>query len=825
MRAGQLCRSTISVVVLGAVLAIFSGKVSAENFIVKDGKPMAEIIVPSEPRRSVAFAAEELQTYIKKISGAELPIYPPFAVDNGKGEGLAQQYPPDLKRMPMKIYVGNSYHTDRLGVTDDGLEWGAYRIKSGKDWLALVGKDTNFTPMGIWGRSRGHMNRGAKEEWQEAIGDHHWSNPMRKIWINYSRDLDMWAYDQKGTVYAVYGFLRRLGVRWYMPGDLGEIIPDMKTIELPQINDTVIPDVKIRDLNWAKFAFTSPAAQDQVLWAMRLGANLPYSYRGAHGQAKVTGPEENHEKHPEWYALYNGKRDVESRTPNPCLSSESLFQEQLKYIRFVFDMFDVPALCVAPTDGFTTICQCDKCKGRDTPERGRQGLLSDYVWGYVNRIAGEVYKTHPDKLIMGCAYSTYWLPPKNIDTLSPNIAVHVVNARRRYDIPEDELRVRREAVRKWAELTNGKVINYMNHGGGKNAPHLFAEDLKALKGSLMGEEMYGPYHRGILADPGFTHLPFYVSARLWWDTDLNVDKMLDEYYQKYYGPAADEMEAFIDFYERAQKKMRGINAAPAIRKALDLFAEAEARVDPESVYGQRIALFSEGLEPHRKWYETIKDGRKDPPVFHLADVPGEIEVDGKLDEDFWQELPGELKELTTGDNVEHPTEFKIGIKDNNLYFGVKCMDEPGDPVNAAGVDRNDDGALWHGDVVELLLEPPGHSYYQIAVNPDAMICDLDRSRGVFFKWDAETDVATDINAEEGFWTIEARVPFTASEQDPLHEIIGPSPSTEKAWYFNICRQRLRDEGREMSAFAPNPSGEKGFHNILRFGKLVPEGGM
>jgi hypothetical protein len=102
-----------------------------------------------------------------------------------------------------------------------------------------------------------------------------------------------------------------------------------------------------------------------------------------------------------------------------------------------------------------------------------------------------------------------------------------------------------------------------------------------------------------------------------------------------------------------------------------------------------------------------------------------------------------------------------------------------------------------------------------------MICDLDRSRGIFFNWSAEAEVATEVNQEKGYWTIEARVPFTSSEQDPLHEIIGPAPSKDQPWYFNICRQRPRDDGRDMSAFAPNPSGERGFHNILRFGKLVP----
>ncbi|MBK8095368.1 MAG: hypothetical protein IPK32_26205 [Verrucomicrobiaceae bacterium] len=33
-------------------------------------------------------------------------------------------------------------------------------------------------------------------------------------------------------------------------------------------------------------------------------------------------------------------------------------------------------------------------KGKDSPERIERGLLSDYVWEFVNRVAKEIGKTH-----------------------------------------------------------------------------------------------------------------------------------------------------------------------------------------------------------------------------------------------------------------------------------------------------------------------------------------------------------------------------------------------------------------------------------------------
>ena len=48
--------------------------VVAETCIVKDGQPRAQIVIAENPSRSTRLAAQELQTYIEKISGARLAI-------------------------------------------------------------------------------------------------------------------------------------------------------------------------------------------------------------------------------------------------------------------------------------------------------------------------------------------------------------------------------------------------------------------------------------------------------------------------------------------------------------------------------------------------------------------------------------------------------------------------------------------------------------------------------------------------------------------------------------------------------------------------------
>ena len=163
--------------------------------LVDEGKSCADIVISDRPTRAVKLAAGELQTYIEKISGAKL------AITNAPGADV-----------PAHIYVGRSAHTDKLNITDDGLKCGAFRMVSGKDYLVLLGHDKDFTLSEY--ADRQYPDPQALKAWDERTGEH-WVNPAPN-WTGYSPIIDMWELDERGTLNAVYEFLRSLGVRWYM---------------------------------------------------------------------------------------------------------------------------------------------------------------------------------------------------------------------------------------------------------------------------------------------------------------------------------------------------------------------------------------------------------------------------------------------------------------------------------------------------------------------------------------------------------------------------------------------------------------------------------
>jgi hypothetical protein len=140
------------------------------TFIVKDGKPNAQIVISADDRpRMATLAALELQLGIQKISGARLPIVTT----------------PDAN-IPVKIYVGKSYEATKRGVTNKGLKYGAFRIASGKNWLALVGNDSDFVPTKLTTFKRN--DKGPAKEWKKITAgktDGAWGQAGRNQYKHY----------------------------------------------------------------------------------------------------------------------------------------------------------------------------------------------------------------------------------------------------------------------------------------------------------------------------------------------------------------------------------------------------------------------------------------------------------------------------------------------------------------------------------------------------------------------------------------------------------------------------------------------------------------
>ncbi len=797
---------------LGCLLSLGCGLVQAETFLVEAGVPRAEIVIAEAPARMTKLAAQELQTYIEKISGATLPI-----VTEPTGKAA-------------RIYVGVSRHTEALGLKTEGLKHGAYRMASGTGWLALLGPDKDYERKEPWPANQ--------DEWDALTPGEYYGYPYASRFAD-PIALDINLRDDGGTFNAVCDYLRELGVRWYFPGELGEIVQKRTDIPLLAVDRTASPDFGYRMPSY--WYLHTQGNDDVILWTLRLGGFAGQELHGTtqlcHGLKYLTMRTETKEAHPDWYALWNGKRAVEhSYSGAPCLSSEGFFVRTLKFARWLFDSRDEPIYSLDLPDGAGRPCQCPLCAGKDTLERGWSGAMSDYVFDFVNRAATELYKTHPDRKVSALAYSSYTLPPQKIERLSPNLVLWLCQWRSSFSDPAiraRELDLRRD----WLKVLSsgeGYIYEYYLHNCERYGyaglpvyfPRLIAEDLRSLKGISNGELQEVYLHRSPAEFSwhplAVTHLNLYVTLRLLWDVDQDVDAMLEEFYTLFYGPAAAPMKAFIEYSEKAWPTMRMDIAS--MDSALELLSTALAAAAPDSVYGQRVALVTAYLELLHERREKLLTYRQDAPVVRIGERSGEdLTIDGHLEESFWTNLTSYvLQEVETGKPAEVKTSFRAAWNTANrsLVIGIRC-EEPDMKSLVANATQNGDPALFNEDAIELLIETPFHTFYQIVINSSGFVMDLDRKSGLDSVWSSEAELATFKGPD--FWSLEIRIP-TADHMgggfDPLKLVNGAKPTAVEPWYVNVCRNRPREGQMELSAFSP--TGKRRFGDPAKFARLLVE---
>lgn len=803
--------------------------------IVKDGQGRAEIVIAAENRsRMTTLAALELRKYVELISGAQLPIV--TAPTDG---------------VPVKIFVGESPATEKLGITAKGMEYGAYRMVSGPDWLVLIGKDFDMDPAAHkLPLSRGAVPKAAAE-WAEAVKKSgltttSWGYPFagafKAYWApgtfdtilneQYGEDAaalwtsggntvkGFWEQDGSGSMNAVHALLKQLGVRHYMPGELGRILPKMATISVGPIDESSKPDFAAR--TWRHNSYGRFSLED-VLWPRRLGMNSIYERSSptvlSHWLVHVHQTDEMKAAHPEYYALIGGKRDTEHRGyGTACFSSEGLVKEAANFARFLFDECNIRVVSLWPGDGLR-VCECDLCKGKNA---------SELVWGFTDKVAREVYKTHPDKFVMGGAYTIYSEPPDSIEKFSPNVIVSISNSGRlRMNDPEHWADYEAR-TRKWASkvepgnLLRGENNRYHIWGvedGARGLPISYpaihplsvARDIKFLKtmGSY-GEDGEQAQLAGYWKHMPLEHITLYPQSQLLWDADQDVNQILDEYCNNFYGPAAKQMREAIDFAEKnlaLQDESRGrgrgnpmnVTMATAVRFR-DLLDKAMAAAG-DTVYGQRIQAIIDSLQPRdemiakfkAKETETAQARAKAPLATGVKGADLSAAPDHKL-------LKNSATELTAD------TTFKVGWDQNALLLDIVCK-EPNMQKLLASQD------VHSGDYLAISIETQNHSYYHIEVNPDGVLVEGDPAGG----WKSLTDLKTEKGPD--FWRVQMRIPVVGTdeaESDPYHRMAGSMPTAEAPWYFNVGRARMAGETREVAAFSPTGGT---WRQPLKFGRL------
>ncbi len=498
--------------------------------LVADGQPCAVIVIsqaavqslptlddekadPRVPADKIAWAAHDLQVYLEKMSGAEVPIV-----------GDDQPTPAGTT-----ILVGRSSLTTAFdaeipaGVTNLREEEG-YAILTDDTTLVLAGNDQ---------------------------GPYH------------------------GTEYAVSFFLYSLGVRWYLPGEFGEVIPDHSTITVAPTREISRPDFKMR--NWWTSWFAKDLCGIETRWKIHNGMNVDkiVSWPDDSSVRSVLPPEEEKDN-PDFAEIFAQDAAGRPYPHMPNLSSEQSVQYAAEVIKARFREHPDPN-CDGPTKWGSTSWGIGADDGlpRDfsagTEERhmnfqsmmGRfndpTGMSTTEEWmDWVQRVAAEVYKEFPDHIITTNGYANRDTPPIG---LNPDPKIWIMFAAifsdtyHAYDNPRSWMTLRQyNMLKDWASMyDNIYMYNYLYYNlAGCGAPPIpvarrHIHEMPMLK--KLGLAGFADEGRTVAGEAGV--FPTYVRARLMWDADQDAQALMTEFFADWYGPAAVPAQAFWDAMESA----------------------------------------------------------------------------------------------------------------------------------------------------------------------------------------------------------------------------------------------------------------------------------
>ncbi|MDP6358274.1 MAG: hypothetical protein QF473_24360, partial [Planctomycetota bacterium] len=149
----------------------------------------------------------------------------------------------------------------------------------------------------------------------------------------------------EATSYAIYEILDRLGCRWYMPSELGHVIPKMETIRLPEMDVSQIPVTVKRGIWYCGRDYTR---------RNRLGGIYHFAAHGLEGW--ITDQERK--DHPDWNAEIRGKRAY-AKHGRICWGNPEVAKAVAENISKRLKRYYSSCMTISPGDGMT-FCQCAK---------------------------------------------------------------------------------------------------------------------------------------------------------------------------------------------------------------------------------------------------------------------------------------------------------------------------------------------------------------------------------------------------------------------------------------------------------------------------------
>ena len=414
------------------------------------------------------------------------------------------------------------------------------------------------------------------------------------------RNLCLYGAGEKGTLYAVYAYLEKIGYRCYTPTDL--VIPDIFGTEVPVCNEVSNPAFAYREVSYyypnhsqlyADWHHLHTEADRDRLFGMFV-----------HTFKDLIPPARYFDAHPEWFSLNNGRR---SRDGQLCLSNPAVLEELC--CRLADTMATAPekmVWSVSNNDNYNA-CQCPECLHMDSLYGGPTGTLLHFV--------NQVARRFPDKTISTLAYQYTRCAPTN-PAVKPEKNVNImfcsIECGRELPIADNPREASfRKDMEDWARLTDNifmwdYVVQFRNFWDPFPNLHVLQPNLQYFRNN--GVTMMFEQASGADNITSWMDIRCYMIAKLLWNPDANMDSIMADFYQGYYGDAGKYVKEIIDTMTAALIKSG---------QRLDIYGYpvdgADGYLSPE-----RLRLYSSLMGKAFSVRDNANDGQNRLLFFRLA---------------------------------------------------------------------------------------------------------------------------------------------------------------------------------------------------------------
>ncbi len=372
-------------------------------------------------------------------------------------------------------------------------------------------------------------------------------NPDGFSYYIYDKDIRFEAPNEQAAVYAVYDFLETVcGCRYYTSTEEDIPFDGNLTVQFDRVDAAPVMayrEVYYRDYFRPEFAekhkMTASGAKNEVwgFWCHSFETLLP--------------SEEYFDEHPEYYALYQGKRT--GKHAQPCLSNPAVLEIMCENLKKHMDEKPHCRFWSVSQNDNDAYCSCDACREINEREGGPMGSVLEFV----NKVA----ERFPDKTISTLAYWYTRKPPK---TIRPAKNVHImlcnIEANRGAPIEFDpKSRDSREELLAWEGICeNISLWDYCIQFRNLVSPfpnlrvipqniRFFTEHNVKMLFSQSNREHEGE----------FSALRGYLLAKCMWDPDVDEKAVIKEFCEGYYGAAAAPILQYIEEVHDAMEASGG----------------------------------------------------------------------------------------------------------------------------------------------------------------------------------------------------------------------------------------------------------------------------